>query len=70
MTKKSTSFMIEPDVIKKIKYLSIDYEKPIGDILEALVKFSESGGYYNDEKFKEQFNALFKLIFTKEVENG
>ena len=70
MTKKSTSFMIEPDVIKKIKYLSIDHEKPIGDILEALVKFSEAGGYYNDEKFKEQFNALFKLIFTKEVENG
>ena len=43
MTKKSTSFMIEPDVIKKIKYLSIDHEKPIGDIIEDLVKFSESG---------------------------
>ena len=70
MNKKTTSFRLQPDVTRQLKYLGFDYGKPIGDVLEALIKFSKSGGYYNDEKFKEQFNALFKLIFTKEVENG
>ena len=70
MKKKTTSFNLKPNVGKKLKYMSVDYEKPIGDIIEDLVEFSEAGGYYHDEKFKEQFNALFKLIFTKEVENG
>ena len=43
MAKKLTSIRIEPDVIKKLKHLSVDLEKPIGDIIEDLVKVSESG---------------------------
>ena len=43
MKKKTTSFNLKPNVRKKLKYMSVDYEKPIGDIIEDLVKFSESG---------------------------
>ena len=43
MAKKLTGIRIEPDVIKKLKHLSVDIEKPIGDVIGELVKVSESG---------------------------
>ena len=45
MAKKLTSIRIEPDVVKKLKHLSVDIEKPIGDVIGDLMEFSESGEY-------------------------
>ena len=46
MNKKTTSFNLKPNVRKKLKYMSVDLEKPIGDIIEDLVKVSESREYF------------------------
>ena len=69
MDKKTTSFRLKPSVIKKLKYLSFETAKPIGDIIEALVEFSESGKYIDDEKQKERFNNLLELAFLNAGED-
>lgn len=60
MVKKLTSIRIEPGVIKKLKFLSVEYDRPLGEILEGLVKFSESGEYITDDRFKKLFHGLLE----------
>lgn len=60
MVKKLTSIRIEPNVIKKLKYLSVKYERPLGEIIEGLVNFSESGKFLTDPKEKKTFESLLK----------
>jgi len=60
MVKKSTSFRLEPQVLRKLKYLGFDHAKPIGDVLEALVNFVELGNMVTDADFKSRFNSLFE----------
>lgn len=40
-TKKNTSIWIEPDVLKKIKHLSVEHGVPVGDVIKALVRVAE-----------------------------
>jgi len=40
-TKKNTSMWIEPDVLKKIKHLSVEHGVPIGDVIKALLRVAE-----------------------------
>ena len=43
---------------QKLRKLSAEYNKPIGDIVEGLVKFSESGPRIKDETFQRRFKGL------------
>ena len=70
MTKKLTSMRIEPGVLRKLKYLSFKYDKPLGDVLEALADFADSGQYIKDAKFQERFNDLLELAFLNVGEQG
>jgi len=58
MNKATTSFRMNPSVVKKLKHMSVDHEMPIGDIIESLVKFYQSGKLIEDKEFQKRFNGL------------
>lgn len=37
-TKKNTSIWIDPDVLKQLKHLGVEYGVPMGDIIHAALK--------------------------------
>ena len=61
MAKKTTSFRLEPEILKKLKFLSFEYDKPIGDILEGLLNFIENPEYRKDPEFKKKFYDFLEL---------
>lgn len=58
MAKKRTTVWIEPDVMKRLKYMGLDHDKPVGDVIEALIDFAKSGQYIEDKVFRDRFEAL------------
>lgn len=62
--KKTYSFRAEPGVMKSLKLLSALYGKPLGDIIEGLIDFSESAHIIKDEDFQRRFKALFDQVMV------
>lgn len=63
MEKKRTTIWIHPLVLKKLKLMGIHRDQPIGNVIEALVKFTDMVNYVNDEDFKRHWNAMLDTAF-------
>lgn len=61
--KKNTSIWIDPHVLKELKLLGVEHDKPIGDVIAALVRLAKSDRYINDETFQSRFQALRDSAF-------
>ena len=59
MTKKRTSIWIDPAVLRQLKMLGVQYDQPVGNVIEALVDFAGSAQGIADEAFQRRFKALF-----------
>jgi hypothetical protein len=66
MTKKNTSIWIEPRAQEKLKDLSKKWGKPVGDIIEGLIRFGERAEkpeklmYIKDPNVCERITGLYE----------
>lgn len=60
-SKKRTSVWIDPEVLRELKFMGVEHDQPIGNVIEALVKFSKNGTFDKDESFQRRFGALLKM---------
>lgn len=74
MVKKNTSIWIEPRVQRELKILSAKHEKPVGEVIEALLEFSkitEGNGpirYYNiPEEHQDFIKTMLQTLFVAAI---
>lgn len=59
MTRKQKYHIaLEPDIHQKLRIMAARVGVNVGDIIEGLVKFSESGRFIKDETFQRRFKGL------------
>lgn len=69
-TKEKFHLAVEPEVMRALKDLAIRFEKPVGDILEGLVDFTESARFITDEVYVTRFNALLETCLYNAGNHG
>ncbi len=62
--KHRTTLWIAPHVVKKIKFLGVEHNQPIGNVIEALTDFAGAARYVNDPEFQRRFEALLGMCFA------
>lgn len=61
MPKKNVGLRLELDCIDKLKALSEKFNKPLGDVIEGLITFSETQINFDDcPSFNDRFRYLFE----------
>lgn len=68
--KKKYQIAIDPDVMDTMKSLAIKYQKPIGEIVEGLVKFTDSARFITDDVYVTRFNALLETCLYNAGNRG
>lgn len=56
--KKRTTLWMDPRILRKLKLIGVHRDQPIGNVIEALVDFSESAKFIKDDEFQRRFKAL------------
>jgi hypothetical protein len=71
MEKKNTSMRLKPSVAKDLRILSAFSELSQGDVLEALIKFQDSGKLLTGQD-RELFNKLWEqaVVSVKHGNSG
>jgi hypothetical protein len=69
-TKQRVTLWIDPYVMRELKFLGVEYDQPVGNVIEALVKFSKKGDLINDETFQRRFDNLLKMAFANAGRRG
>jgi hypothetical protein len=62
--KKRTTVWIDPHVLRKLKIMGAVHGQPIGNMIEALVAFTEHGQYIKDPMFQKRFAQLLEMAIT------
>ncbi len=62
--KKRTTIWIDPPVLRKLKFLGVEHDQPIGNVIEALVDFTEMAQFVKEEDFQRRFASLLKMAFA------
>lgn len=60
-SKKRTTIWLDPPVLRKLKMLGVVHNQPIGNIIEALVDFTEAGQFIKDEALRNTFQNLLEM---------
>lgn len=55
---------LRPDVHKELRLLGAEWNKPIGDVIEGILKFKKSLDRYKGNPTKETIDALFLTAMT------
>lgn len=68
--KKFEGIRMEPEVKKRLKFLAVQQDKPIGDVIEGLLDFAEADQFITDETFRKRFRSLFDTVMINAGESG
>jgi len=60
MTKKITTVRMGPAAYQRLKTLAANWDMAVGDAIEGLLDFAESGKYINDADFNKRFDGLLE----------
>jgi hypothetical protein len=63
-SKTKHQIALEPKVMRTLRILAVEHGKPIGDIIQGLVDFTESARFVSDEMFVKRFNALLETCLA------
>ena len=62
--KKNTSMWIDREVLKAMRMIGVARDLPNGDVIAALIEFSEMGSVIDDPIFTKRFNLLLDDAFA------
>lgn len=69
-SKKKHLIALEPPVMKKLQALSSKYGKPVGDIIEGLVKFAGSQVHTDEEYVRRFSDRLEQCLVSAGTRSG
>lgn len=63
-SKKMTSIRMEPRILKELKFLGVEHDKPLGEVIEALLEFSKADQHVFDDDWNKRFRDLREDAFV------